>query len=350
MRTTPLPTHSFAHTRAFTIIELLVVIAIISTLLSMLAPALSSVRIAAQRTACASMQRQLCIGLVGYTMSNDGWIPGYNTSGHTLWDSSPEPNAIERLSRRATAPVQANDWISPSAIAADAPLNREHRFYWTLETFSDPAMNERVPAWIAGGRGNREMADWMDENVEQPARGVSYLMPAMYQLFGGPRSGTRVTLDSSAKLKELRKQFDLPDNYQPRIERVGSQSRKVAFADGFRYITYRQIDSDFSYHGSYNWGCFTDRTPCSIESTPWGYKGGSGAGMGVPLSYRHAGEMNAAFWDGHVRALDQTASRNPALWVPRASTFIGRRTLTYAESFQFGYTPSSEDPTRSRID
>lgn len=339
-----------AQRRAFTLIELLVVIAVISTLLGILAPALGGARIAVHRAACASMQRQLCIGLIGYTMSNDGWIPGYNTSGRALWDSRPDPAAVARLSRSSAAPIQVNDWMSPTGIAADNAIDRNHRFYRLLEDFSDPAMNERVPAWTGGGEGSRDMADWLATNAPQPARGVSYLMPALFQLFGGPRSADRITLDSSAKFKELRKQHDLPANYRPRVDLIGAFARKVAFADGFRYVSYNEFDSDFSYHASNNWGCFTDRTPCSIESTPWGYRGGDGAGFGVPLSYRHAGEMNAAFWDGHVQSLTQGQSRHPAIWAPRGSTFVGRRTFTYAESFDYGYTPSSEDPSRSRID
>lgn len=339
-----------AQRHAFTIIELLVVVAVISTLLGVLAPAISGARVAAHRAVCASMQRQLCVSVVGYTMSNDGWIPGYNTSGRALWDSRPDPAVIERLSRSASAPVQVNDWISPTAIADDGPTNRHQRFYRTLEDFADPAMKERVPAWTGGGQGSRDMADWLDENVQQAPRGVSYLMPAMFQLFGGPRSSDRLTLDSSAKFKELRKQHDLPVNYRPRVDRIGAFARKVAFADGFRYVSFREFDSDFSYHASNNWGCFTDRTPCSIESTPWGYRGGDGAGLGVALSYRHAGDMNAAFWDGHVQSLTQTQSRHPGIWAPRGSTFVGRRTYTYPESFNYGYTPSSEDPSHSLID
>ncbi len=339
-----------ARERAFTIIELLVVVAAISVLIGVLAPALSGARAAAQRAACAAIQKRLAVGLLHYAASNDEWLPGYNTSGAALWTADPDPRIIKRLSLNPSAPVQTNDWISPSTAGEGLPENREHRFYALLDIYADPAMRERVPAWIAGGRGNLEMADWTADNTDQPAHGVSYLMPANFQLFGGDRAAGRVTQNSSVSLKELRRQHQLPAIYKPRIDLLGAASRKVAFADGFRYISFNQFDSDFSYHASFNWGSFTDRSACSIESTPWGYKGGDGAGLGVPLSFRHTGAMNAAFWDGHVQSLTQRQSRHPAIWVPTGSTFVGNRNSTYAESFDYGYKPVIEDPSRAIVE
>lgn len=334
--------------RAFTLLELLVVAAVIATLLGLLFPALGGARVAAHRVACASMQRQLALQLLQYTSSNNGWIPGYNTSGRELWDSSPDPAVIRAINRNSLAPVQVNDWISPCG-GADAPENRQHRFYRLLETFADPAQELRSPVWIGSGRGGPEIADWIEENELPAPRGVSYLMPTLFQLYGGPRNPVFITLDSSPKFRELRKQFDLPPNYRPRLDLVGDPSRKVAFADGFRYVSATQLDTDFSYHASYNWGAFTDRSPCALESTPWGSRGGNGSGLGPDISYRHRGKMNAAFWDGHVEALDRHASRNPALWAPRNSIFIGRRTFTEPESYDHGFLPADEDPTRSQI-
>ena len=65
------------HFRYFTLIELLIVIAILAILAAMLLPALSKARAKARQVACQGILRQ--IGLVShlYTLSYDGFIPGY---------------------------------------------------------------------------------------------------------------------------------------------------------------------------------------------------------------------------------------------------------------------------------
>ncbi len=61
--------------RAFTLVELLIVIGIIATLIAILLPVLSRVRVAANRAACASNMRQIGIALVMYANENKGAIP-----------------------------------------------------------------------------------------------------------------------------------------------------------------------------------------------------------------------------------------------------------------------------------
>ena len=78
--------------RGFTLIELLVVIAIIALLMAILMPALSRVRMVAQRLSCASNIRQMGAGINLYAQDSDGLIPPMNevrplqTAGHyTRW-------------------------------------------------------------------------------------------------------------------------------------------------------------------------------------------------------------------------------------------------------------------------
>lgn len=67
--------------RAFTLVELLVVISIIAVLITILLPALGSVRRSAQQTACLSNMRQLEMAHWAYTADNKGLMLGTSHGG-----------------------------------------------------------------------------------------------------------------------------------------------------------------------------------------------------------------------------------------------------------------------------
>lgn len=78
------------HRHAFTLIELLVVISIIALLVSLLLPALSSAREAAEMTQSLSNLRQLQVGMHAYAGENDQKLPlpkSANTGTHpeAIW-------------------------------------------------------------------------------------------------------------------------------------------------------------------------------------------------------------------------------------------------------------------------
>lgn len=75
--------------KGFTLIELLVVIAIIALLLSVLLPALSTVKQRAKVAVCKAHFHQWGISARLYAGDNDGWYPSHNinaATGENTWD------------------------------------------------------------------------------------------------------------------------------------------------------------------------------------------------------------------------------------------------------------------------
>lgn len=85
------PSDSAPH--AFTLVELLVVLGIITTLVSILMPALRLARQSAQQIQCASQLRQLGAALYLYADLNKGWLPAWS-GWHTYPDGSSSEDEI----------------------------------------------------------------------------------------------------------------------------------------------------------------------------------------------------------------------------------------------------------------
>lgn len=70
--------------RAFTLIELLVVISIIALLIAILLPALGAARRSVRDMQCLSNQRQIGVGLYGYSVENKDLLPISYYDGNTV--------------------------------------------------------------------------------------------------------------------------------------------------------------------------------------------------------------------------------------------------------------------------
>jgi prepilin-type N-terminal cleavage/methylation domain-containing protein/prepilin-type processing-associated H-X9-DG protein len=339
-------THRPLRRQAFTLIELLVVVAIIAILIGILLPALGKARSTAWQIGGASTQRQLMLGMISYAAGNDGWIPGVNTSGSKLIGGV-DANDIAWMERNGSAPTSNVDWMTACLADADLPPDREARFYRLMNDYADPAMRERPAVWTAGPAGNAEFQAYVSENGKENPLGVSYLMPAYFQLMGQANDTSETIIQDeivSGGSPALNRTHRIPPSYRPRLENIGLLAKKAGIVSGFRFFDGSAPATTEASYSTPNFGSFIERTPVDQNSTSWGFRTrqfpnrqGSGFGPAALLAYRHNQRLNVAFFDGHVDTMGDLESRNPGYWAPSGSVFLGG-SGTDAASYNFGFT------------
>jgi prepilin-type processing-associated H-X9-DG protein len=329
-----------------------VVVAIIALLMSILLPSLRAAREQARAVVCGQKLRDLGNGLGTYFAEHKEWIPGCNTSGVELRAVIGIPGAMN-LGRR---PVQSFDWMTPVLGRATAMAGqRAARFKELLTQFHCPSQQSYTASFYGPGLNQcMDRADFAADSRGWTA--CSYLMPIHFQAWGSRHHGEALAEHQANPAAAITVYTD-PNGwetsndpqYRSNLLQIGSPSQKVAAADGTRYVTESTLLDFDPNPNPTSFGAFTSSGAWWCGSTEYGVKQGSlnwsgrsvngeeyplARGRNLAMSYRHGirpsvndctaqsnkGMINALFFDGSVRRMNDQQSRDPVLWYPKGAS------------------------------
>jgi len=242
--------------RAFTLIELLVVIAIIAILAALLLPVLSAAKRRAKAIECLNNMRQIVLAAKLYLDDNrEAMIPLWVQQGASGWPSWNYD--------ASTFLIQYPDFLWwPDKLRLDGLVP-------SLQVFNCPALT--LPATDGGG-GSVSTSYTLGIGMNYPEYG-----------WIATRQG-----------------FNVPVYATVQEGQVTSPSQSIVFADAGGISNPDETDAD-NWQGVPATGCAYFRVPSDSY-----YESLNGDSRSVP---RHAGQVNAAFFDGHVLKLRNSAIR-----------------------------------------
>jgi prepilin-type N-terminal cleavage/methylation domain-containing protein/prepilin-type processing-associated H-X9-DG protein len=307
----------------FTLVELLVVIGIIALLISILLPALSKARRAANTVACAANIRSILQAMITYTSEQKGYIPGSPvTSGRFLFDTQYSDSNCPDIS-------QIWDWQAPIGRIMQVDFDEGSSVQSRLARF------EKLRNYKAFTcPENHILAGPFNAPAVQTGTMISYntagqflLLPPGANINGG---GVGITETSAGT--------QTPPGYACKITQVGASSEKIYIADGGRYSNGSTVpDIDLGYKGS-GGGAYSEMGAFRNSSVSWNRQSAPGNGGGGSkvadariFAFRHGQlrsgapaddfKMNVGFYDGHVQLMGDLEASNPSLWFPRGSIY-----------------------------
>jgi prepilin-type N-terminal cleavage/methylation domain-containing protein/prepilin-type processing-associated H-X9-DG protein len=347
----------------FTLVELLVVIGIIALLISILLPSLAKARKMANVVACASNLRQIVLGMQIYASQNNGCIPGSPLTTSAFLFTNPGPvgatspfYTLNATWSNSNCPnvVSSMDWMSPIAATMGikfdtngSVIDRLTRYSYLegLGVFTCPEQALQFVQYSGDTSVSGVDISYGDINatstvVPVPALYPSYMTAGTF-MWGHASVGTGGSTPSgNGTVTFSGPWYNPPQDYSPKLARVGTGSAKVFIADGARYANATTTpDVDLSMLGQ-GGGAFAGLGPYSAFDNCWN-RADAAANIGETgvtsgpfdcrvLWARHGNNQphgttnsylaNFGFYDGHVETLGDLQAANPSFWAPRGST------------------------------